>query len=104
MGRAACTRATRNQLMRDARRCLPVLVYAVDRLGPKGRIILGSGSFVGWFFCFYDKGKLFSSCPFLSDHLNRLHQRQGRKCVEQRPHILRTGAAEAGSHLGHGVF
>jgi len=55
-------------------RCgLPILVYAADRLGPKGRIILGSLPFTGWFFCFHDRGKLLSPCPFLPDHLNKQH-------------------------------
>ena len=49
---------------------LPVLRYAANRLGPKGCIILGSLPFSGWFFCFHDKGKLLSPCPFLPDHLS----------------------------------
>ena len=53
----------------DARRRLPILVYTADRLGPKGRILLGLLPFTGWFCCFHGKGKLLSPRPFLPDHL-----------------------------------
>jgi len=78
-GRAACAPypAPKQGLAHAQRlsypRCgLPILVYAADRLGPKGRIILGSLPFTGWFFCFHDRGKLLSPCPFLPDHLSGL--------------------------------
>ena len=50
--------------------CLSVLGYAVDRFGPKGRIIFVFRPFAGCFFCFHDKGNLLSPCLLLPYHLN----------------------------------
>jgi hypothetical protein len=60
---------------------LSVLGYAAYCLDQKGRIILGSLPFIGWYFCFHDKGKLLSPCPFLPDHLSEIRLPLGARTL-----------------------